>query len=131
MKMKNKKKGQGAIELVVLLGGILFFFLVIFAIIQENILKKNEEKDFLVLQNVALSVREEINLASESSEGYFREFSIPLDILGRDYEISLVENLINISMGNKVFYYTVSNVTGVLKKGANNITKKNGKTYLN
>jgi len=129
--MKFKKKAQGVIEFVVLFGTLLFFFIAFFGVIQKNIEEKNSEKERIILQNTALEIKEEINLASESSDGYFREFETPKNILGKDYEVEIIEDLVYVSMENVGFSYRIQEVNGIIQKGENNITKRNGEVYLN
>ena len=126
-----KKKAQSSTEFLVLFGVILFFFIAFFGVIQKNIEKRNSEKESLILQNVALNVRDEINIAAGSSEGYFREFKIPENIFGKDYNISLIDNFVHVSMPKSAFSYKISNITGALQKGVNNITKKDGEVLIN
>lgn len=125
------KKAQGAIEFIIIFGSLLFFFIVFFAAIQSNTERKNAEKEGLILQNIALSVKEEINLAAGSSEGYYREFKTPENILGKDYEITIVGSFIYTSMDNLGFAYKISDVNGSIQKGTNIIRKENGTVYLN
>ena len=83
------------------------------------------------MQNVALNIKDEINLASASSDGYFREFKIPDNILGKDYEVTINNNYVYASTNKGGFSYKVLEAEGQIKKGSNNITKQNGKVYLN
>ncbi|MBU0894692.1 MAG: hypothetical protein KKF48_00310 [Nanoarchaeota archaeon] len=125
------KKGQGAIEFLVLIGFVLIFFVTFLGVIQNNMNEKNKEKEKLLLQNIALSVRDEISLASESSEGYFRVFKIPQNVLGKEYEVGIIEDFVNVSMGNMIFFYKIPEVNGSIQKGQNNITKQNGTVFIN
>lgn len=129
--MISEKKAQGAIEFIVLFGSLLFFFIVFFTAIQANIERKNAEKEKVILQNIALNVKEEINLAAGSSEGYYREFKTPENILGKDYEITIVGNFIYTSMDELGFAYKISEVNGSIQKGSNIVRKENGTVYLN
>jgi len=79
-----KKNAQGAVEFVVLFGFILFFFVLFFSVIQSNISEKDLEKQKIIAQNIVLDIQYEVNLATESSEGYYREFKIPENLLGKD-----------------------------------------------
>jgi len=125
------KDAQGVIEFIVLFGALLFFFVTFFSVIQVNIQEKNLEKERIIAQNVALDVQYEINLASDSSEGYSREFQIPQNILGKDYQINVSENRIYVSMENFGVSYKVSTINGSVQKGANVIRKENGTVFIN
>lgn len=125
------KRGQGAIEFVVIFGALLAFFIIFFSIVQLNIADKNEDKERVIAQSVALDIQNEINIAAEASEGYIREFSIPQSILGKDYDVNILQGRMHFDMEGYSTSYQVSNVTGSLIKGNNIIRKKNGEVTLN
>lgn len=131
MLKRDSKKGQGTVEFMVMFATVLFFFIMFMAIVQNNVQSKNEKKQNTFLHNTALGARDEISLAAESSEGYYRNFYVPTDILGKNYEINITDSRIFVFMGDQIFSYRISNVTGNLKKGENVIFKENGKIYLN
>lgn len=129
--MKTNIKGQGAVEFVVIIICALFFFVIFFAVVQSNISEKNSEKEEVVLQSVGLGLQKEIGFAFRSSEGYYREFDIPQNILGREYNINFTNSRIYVSMGDFFASYSMLNVTGNVKKGKNIIKKENGSVFLN
>jgi len=128
---RKSKRGQSAVEFIIILSFVLFFFVLFFAVIRNNEAQKNKEKENLILQNIALDARDEINLAAQASEGYFREFKIPLNVLGTDYNIQIIDKRVYVNASRFGVSYAVVSVNGILKKGVNNITKQNGEVYLN
>lgn len=128
---KRKSKGQSAIEFAIIFGFILFFFIVFFAIIKENQHEKNKEKERLIIQNIALDVQDEINLAAGASEGYYREFTTPTNILGKDYDMQIIEKRVYANTSDFGVAYSVFEVQGNLVKGLNVIRKENETVYLN
>ena len=128
--MISSKKAQGSIELMIIFGAVLFFFITFFAIIQNNISDKNQDKEKILLQNVALDVRDEINMASGASEGYSREFSVPENILGENYEINVSDGYVYVSTDTNSFSYKINQISGSIKKGINKIIKQNGMVVL-
>jgi len=101
--------------------------------IQENISYKTEERQNNEMKEVATTIKEEIDFASQSIEGYTREFTIPEKISGGDYGVSIQENIlrINTSDGDHSMTLSVKNVTGQINKTFNRILKENGKVKLN
>jgi len=126
-----KTKAQGAIEFLVLFGAVMFFFVAFLLVIQMNIQEKNFERAKVLAQDLALSVQNEISLASESSEGYYREFFVPETILGNSYEIEILENRIYVHGDRIGISYKLFPVNGDIQKGINLIKKENGTVYLN
>lgn len=129
--MKLSKIGQSATEFAIIFGAVLFFFAVFFAVINGSIADKNKEKERLIVNNVALDLREEIHIASESTSGYYREFTTPTNILGKDYSINVTNNQLIISTDYASSSYQIANFTGTIIKGNNYIRKENEDIYVN
>ena len=127
------KKAQGSIEFVVLVGAVLFFFIAFLTIMQNNNLQKEDQEKNVLIKQIAYNIQEEISLASESSDGYRREFFLPEKIINLNYNASITEGQIYLITEDKRFSIAlpVVNVTGNLTIGKNIITKKNGIIYLN
>ncbi|MDP3026962.1 MAG: hypothetical protein Q8N63_04590 [Nanoarchaeota archaeon] len=135
-KIVNSKRSQSAIEFFILTGFLLFSFTIFFVAVQWNMSDTIREREELAVKNVAVTVQEEINSASQSMDGYYRNFTIPEKINGRKYEI-------NITGGETVYLRTVDGryalalpvqkVTGDLVKKPliNTIRKEDGVVYLN
>ena len=84
-------RGQGVIEFMILFGFLLFFFVAFIAVLQFNTNEKSGDKQRVLFENIARGVRDEVSFAAESSDGYYREFYIPMNVLGRDYDINITD----------------------------------------
>lgn len=126
-----KTKAQGAIEFIIIIGALLFFAISFFIIVQRNIEEKNVEKEAMIVENIALSIQDELALAKQSSEGYSREFNIVETISGKNYELNIINNRIYIKTNIASLSFLVVEVNGTIKKGINKIKKENGQVYLN
>jgi len=82
--MAKIKLSQSAIEFLILTGFLLFSFTIFFGVIQGNMSDKLKERQDLAVKSVAITVQDEINLASQSMDGYYRQFKIPEEINGRE-----------------------------------------------
>lgn len=129
----HNNKSQSSIEFVVLIGVVIFFFTVFFIALSESMSEKTRQRQSNSVEDVAINVQEEINLASKSSDGYNRKFEIPYDIDGRKYDINLTQGLVYIKTSDNrdALALPVQNVSGQLIKGDNLIKKNNGIIYLN
>jgi len=127
------RKAQSAIEFFILIGAVFFFFIAFLVALQINISDKTKENVNLVIQDITLSVQDEINLASESSDGYYREFIISEKVMNLDYEINVEEGVVfaRTDDGKYAISYPVAEVTGDVQKGTNSIRKDDGVIYLN
>ena len=131
MERKRGKLGQGTIEFIVIFGAAILFFIVFSTVLQMENSERTGQKETVFLQSVTLDIRDEIMLAAESSEGYFREFYVPKNIFGKEYDINFTESYVYCFMGKQSFSYKIVNVTGEVKKGINNISKENGTIFIN
>ncbi len=127
----KSKRAQTAIEFIVIFSAVLFFFIAFFAVVQSDVEEKNLEKKRILAQSIGTDVRDEISLAVGSSEGYYREFYVPQNIIGYEYEINITEKRIYISAEKIRVSYKIPEISGQIKKGVNNITKQNGTVSLN
>jgi hypothetical protein len=127
------EKGQSAVEFFMITGALLFFVVGFLAAINFNIYDRNIDKIEIQLNEVAKSIQDEINLASESTEGYWRTFQVPENIGTRDLIVEIVDEGVYVKTDDDRFAtsYSVRNVTGEIKVGPNNITKRDGIVYLN
>ena len=125
------KLSQSSIEFIILVRAVLFFSVIFFLVVQKNVEQKELEKETILAQNIALSVQNEINTASAASDGYHRDFKIDENILGKDYDIKIVGDLVAISTDNVGMAYPIPKVNGAINKGINTIKKQNGKVFLN
>ena len=124
-------RAQAAVEFLIIMGIALFFFTTFFLVIQKNTEEKNLEKEIILVEDLALKVQGEINLASKASDGYSREFKIENTILGKEYNISIADRRIYVKTDKAATSYKISDVKGNIQKGVNVIRKNNGTIYLN
>jgi len=127
------KKGQSSIEFLILVGALLFIFILFLGLFQQNISQKTIEQRNQEITELALTVKNEISLATEASDGYQRQFEIPKTLLGKDYDINVTQGSVYIRTkdGRNALALPVYNVTGEINKTTNNIRKVNGSIYLN
>lgn len=128
-----KKNGQSAIEFLILIGVVISFFLIFLFAIQGSISSKVIENMDLTLKEIALNVINEVNLASNSVDGYYREFEIPSKILGNEYEINITDGVVFIRTldNERALSLPAVSVVGDVYIGKNIIRKEEGVVYLN
>lgn len=129
--LKNERKSQGAIEFVIIFGAAMFFFTIFFLVIYSRVSETNQEKEAIIIKNLALSIQDEINLAIKSTNGYYREFSVPETISSQDYYINITDDMIYIKTEKNAVAYPVEEIQGNIKKDVNVIKKENGEVRLN
>jgi len=130
MKYKNS---QTSIEFFILVGFVLFFFTAFFLTIHENISDKIKERQTKLVIEIASTVQDEIDLAFESIDGYYREFTIPDYVASKSYKINITEGMVYVRTtdGKQAIALPVQNITGEIRKEENIIKKENGVVKLN
>lgn len=129
----NSKKGQSAAEFMIIIAFALFFLIGIIIAIEASRSSSIQTQRDKFMNEVALSIVDEINLAAGSTDGYARQFKIQGNALGVEFNASLVEGSVYLRSydGKHALAYAVQNVTGDLIMGNNLIERINGSVYLN
>lgn len=127
------KKGQSAIEFVILVMAMLFIFVGFLYFIQSKIADSQYEAISVAVNEVALTVRDEISLARESADGYFRKFKLPLSLNGHGYSAEILGDSIYVKTDDEkhAVALPVGDVTGDVLIGDNLIYKINNTVFLN
>ncbi len=126
-------KGQSAIEFLILVMAILFLFVGLLYFIYGKIADTQNEALSVAVNEIALTVQDEINLAHGSADGYSRQFFLPSNINGLEYEANIIEDSVYVrtTNGRHAVALPVSEVTGDVLIGNNLVYKISGVVYLN
>lgn len=128
--MKNKT-GQTGMEFLITSGLLLFLFTVFFIAIQTDTMEKREDRERKSVRNLAYNIKEEINIASQASNGYKREFKIPNQISGQDYSVNIIDKSLYMEAEKTALSLKIEKVYGNITNGNNLIKKENDKIYIN
>ena len=101
--------------------------------IQYKRTEKLNEKTDIILKNVATNIQSEINLAFKSSNGYEREFELPDEIMGKEYNASVIDGAVYVRTLDEKHAIVLSThkISGELNIGNNLIKKQNNTIYIN
>ena len=126
-------RAQVAIEFLITVGAVILFTSIFLLAIQNSHQDKTYHYQNIQLEEIALSVQNEINLALESTEGYSRQFKIPEKAGSLEYEITIDSGVIYIKTtnGKHALIVPVPEIIGNVNKTWNSIKKINGNIYLN
>jgi hypothetical protein len=103
-----------------------FLLVIIFASqISTEISVTSEEREIILLKDLARVIQNEIYLASEVETGYIRYFDVPADLDGDEYIVENSANKLILRKGEYDFSVTIPNVMGSITKGSNRITNLN------
>ena len=127
----SHKKGQAAIEFLIIFATVLFVFSILMIVLYGFVVDKEKEKQLDLMRNIGLQIQEEIVLAQSSSEGYNRSFYVSENILGRAYNLNFSTGLLSLDFEGLSVSYPVLNISGVIREGQNIMIKKGGVVYAN
>jgi hypothetical protein len=125
------KKGQVALEFVVLIGIALFVFLSLITIMSYHTQQLRDRKESEMVEDVAETLQNEISSASNVKDGYTRQFKLPSDLEGKPYTITKDGNKVFVTTAKYTAFAIVPNYTGIIQLGTNTINKRGGIVYIN
>jgi len=138
------KKAQSSIEVTLLIGFMFITFNLFLLVIAHQMVDVQNQKNIQLIEDMSLVIESEITLASGVEDGYLRTFEIPKKLKGINYSINLISSkdrgtnfselvlkYIDFTKNYETVKILPKNVDGIINKGKNNITKKNGTICLN
>ena len=125
------KKGQVALEFLVLVGISFFVFLSLMSIMLYHAQKLRDRKESQMVTDVADTIQNEINSASNVKHGYMRQFLLPQDLQGKGYTVTKYANRVHVSTALYQADAIVADYIGDIHVGANTINKTGGIVYIN
>ena len=132
---KGKKKGQVGIEFM-LVTGVAFFTLITFLLVLFHIMSiKQEEKVIIMAEDFILSLKQEIDFASNSEHGFSRIIDVPQKIEGFEYELILYSteantSYIELAVLNAFFVQVIPYTRGTFEPGMLRISKMEHFVFL-
>lgn len=123
-------RAQLSIEYVFLMG-IGFIFL-LFAIIYvgDQMVEISENTHRELVMDIAYSIQSELSFASRATQGYKREFYVPLELNNIEYNISQLGRELVITTDRFEFGVDIPLVEGNVSKGFNTIRNFDGKLCI-
>lgn len=135
------KKGQTAIETLVLVGILTFFLILTLAAVSDDLLKAGDEAYVSLLKDVADVLEGEAAIAAGSAEGYSHPFRLPATLNGKPYAVSITNSTSISSQTNQtvvsvapgllsvkinITRFLPRDVRGNLVRGRNTVSKEEG-----
>lgn len=127
----RQKRAQGSIEFLLMLGFALLFLVVMLEVISHKVSTLNKEKEQINLEDLALSIQKELEIADKSPDGYIREFKLPETLNRKEYDMTIQERELYVSNARGGITLYIPKVQGQFNKGDNTIRKNEGIVYVN
>ncbi|MEK6876661.1 MAG: hypothetical protein AABX63_04565 [Nanoarchaeota archaeon] len=127
------KKSQFSIEFAVLIAFMFLIFVAFIAVITSKVAESKENERLKIAEDIATLARNEIELARSASDGYTRNFQLPVKISGNSYTIRIIDNreLVVNYIDKEYVLFLQENIQGNLNPGANTIRKEAGIVRIN
>ncbi len=130
--MLKSHKAQATIELLIYFVAALGLMVAITSVIIVNTNSRTTQIEQEGLRSVVDTLFDEVLLATQVSEGYARNFTLPEKISGKEYTVSIINESVIIAStsrfeSSKIIFQT----EGQPLKGTNTIRKTNGTITLN
>lgn len=127
----SSSKSQVSFEFAVVLFAVIIVTVAFGIIAGNRLLELKSQQTNVQLQNVALTVRNEIDIAHAVESGYLRTFTLP-DYIGNDnYTVIVGNSFVTVSMNERELSMSVQPISGTIRKGLNVISKANDSVILN
>jgi len=129
---KKRIRGQVAVELFMLIGILALFSITILLIASDKTQRVYLDNEYIASKDFGFSMQKEILIASEVDDGYLRNFDVPADINGIDYQINISNGSFVLKTSNFEHIFYVPYVAGQFNIGAlNRINRTAGTIYIN
>ena len=126
-------KSQSSMEFFALVG-LGFLATILFAAITVNEIREfSDQKEFLMIKDLALRLQKEVSIAALVEDGYERKFALEDKLEDKvDYFIIVTNTSINVNSSKAAFSARIPLTYGKnFTKGSNKVEKLNGKVYIN
>lgn len=125
------KRSQTSLEFIILYSVLSVMVIIAIVLGYGEVISKTKEKESADVKDLALKIQNEILIASNSEDGYKRIFNIPDKIENIEYTATINGTSLNVNTSSVHYFLFVPNTLGNLKKGSNEIQKKEEIIYLN
>ena len=127
------KKSQFSIEFAILMAFMFLVFVVFIGIITSKVAESKENERLKIAEDIAALAKNEIDLAKSASDGYSRNFELPVKISGNSYTVGIINNreLVVNYIDKEHVSFLQEKVCGDILIPSNEIGKENGITCVN
>ncbi len=124
--MKSNNKAQTSVEFMILLGFTIVVAAVLIGVLETNLSSTQIQRDQQRADEVFSILMTEIEFADQTRPTFQRQFYIPFNIGGQEYDINIIDRQeVVITYNNKQYvYFLPQRVEGDVAVGNNLITKE-------
>jgi uncharacterized protein (UPF0333 family) len=126
------KKAQFSLEFLLLLAVMFIIFTGFLAVTTTKILNAKDRERQQIAEDIAVTVRDEIEFANSLQDGYERTFTLPPKINGNTYTVTVLDNreIVVTYLDKEHVEFLPGGISGTVDVGLNTVRKENGIVYL-
>ena len=126
-------KAQVSIEFLALVSFMVLTFVIYTPFFWQQQLDIEVEKEYLIGEKIALSVKKEIDIAVMFGSGYKRNFTLPKQISNSNYVIAIENKTLKLRWKNRATEENLiaHNISGNPKAGFNTLSNWDDVIYIN
>jgi hypothetical protein len=128
------KKSQSSLEFLLIITFMVMVFVSFFALANSKLGESQEQQVYGTATQLADLVVNQVELASGLNDGYSTTFTLPQNLEGASYAVSIIDEreLVVVFNGYEHVEFLPMNITGnPLQFGLNVLWKRNGELELN
>ena len=92
--------------------------------------KLSKKQEYMLIEDMANSLRKELLIAVDTTDGYHRDFNVKSTLDGVNYGLAINGTFLYLNTSREDILLKIPDVIGTFKDGLNRIEKKNGQIYL-
>ena len=105
---------------------------IIFTVIFSELYQDNlRDKKRILFEDYGYALQNEFFMAKQTRPGYTRTFEVPQNLVGFDFQILIINNVLLLNYTDNIFPVSIPNITGYIQKGTNVIINENDTLCLN
>lgn len=126
-KLKDKR-AQMFMEFMYYFGSLLFSLTLVYLVSSSRAYSFVEERQRLAADLIAVQVKQEINYAVAFGDGYQRNFSLPREVLNREYSVEFENRSVRVKWQDSFVEERIvtEDIWGRPKSGPNSIKNQDG-----
>ncbi len=129
-KLHHKTRAQVSLEFIIVAGFAVLLLIALLTITLSQVRSAVTEGTLSGMEDIALSIQQELLTARSVGDGYERSFTLPADIQGRRYTVALQPDgnatVVTIGLAGREISARAPRCDGTLRYGTNRITTQNG-----
>lgn len=128
----RSRKGQTSLEFIAMLSFMMIAFAAFYSVFVDQHVTAMEQRRATHAEAIADRAAFELDMALSQGDGFSRNFTLPNEVVGADYSITVYDGLLVLEWGDRrVMDSTAApGINGELEPGLNRVENRGGVLYV-